>query len=377
MSQYTTKGGLLFQNATLREYMALKKLITEGWKHASTIIFFGGFITDSFLLPDVTDPTTKYIGLAYLCILATIIILREWIIARNTASVFEQRTFSVLTFGVSFFSGAALSFVFIYAMRSAALSVSWPLFVILLLCMAANEFVDTHEYRFTLDIAVFFVALVFYAIFNVPIATGSVNDSVFLLSIAIAIGVGILFISVLRKLSEVAEYERGRGYALAVGIPMFVGMLYFLNIIPAVPLTLKESGVYHIVTRTPDGEYIGQKEVDARLLAEYRQTIFHKKSAGDVVYFFSSVGAPAEVSAPVTHVWEYYDEATHEWITSTIVSFDLSGGREEGYRAYSKKETTKPGLWRVTVKVDTNRVVGRMQFRIEEGSERQLEEVKL
>lgn len=369
-------GGILFQNATLREPMALKKLITEGWKHASTIIFFGGFITDSFLLPDVTDPTTKYLGLAYLTILASIILLREWIIARNTASVFEQRLFSVLTFGVSFFSGAALSFVFIYAMRSAAFSVSWPLFVILLLCMAANEFVDTHEYRFTLDIAVFFVALVFYAIFNVPIATGKVNDSVFLLSIAIAVGVGILFISILRKLSEIAEYERGRGYALAVGIPLFVGMLYFLNVIPAVPLTLKQSGVYHIVTRTPSGDYLGQKETDARFLSTYRESIFHQAKVGDAVYFFSSIGAPAEVSAPVTHVWEYYDETKHEWITSTIVSFDLAGGREDGYRAYSKKESAKPGLWRVTVKVDASRIVGRMQFRIVEGTNN-LQEVKL
>ena len=42
----------------------------------------------------------------------------------------------------------------------------------------------------------------------------------------------------LKKTSETAEKEAGRSVALAIGIPMFVGMLYFLNAIPAVPLTI-------------------------------------------------------------------------------------------------------------------------------------------
>lgn len=355
----------------------LEKIISAGWRHATTLIFLFGFITDSFLLPEVDNPITKYVGLSYLVVLAVIIPLREWVVSRNTASDFERRLFSVLTFGVSFFSGSALSFVFVYAMRSAAFAVSWPLFIILILCMAANEFISTHHYRFTLDIAVFFIAVVFYSIFNVPIIFGKVNDFVFIVSIVIAALISFSFIWLLRHTSETAESESARGFALALGVPMFVGMLYVLNVIPAVPLSLKQSGVYHNVTRTEDGEYRAVSEVDTRFFARYRSQTYHLTDSDSGIYFFSSVQAPAELSAPITHVWEYYDEEASSWVPSTTVSFSLTGGRTDGYRAYSKKENVFPGLWRVTVSVDDKRIIGRMKFKIEEGKNASVKEVKL
>ncbi len=357
--------------------MAAKAILTQAWQHATTIIFLFGFLFDSFLLPSVDDPITKYIGLTYLIVLACVLLLREWVVSRNTASKVEQKLFSLLTFGVSFISGSALSFVFVYAMRSAAFAVSWPLFIILLICMFANEFISTHNYRFTLDIAVYFIALVFYSIFNVPIAFGRVNDFVFLVSIALSVGIGLLFISLLRKTSETAEYEGARGYALAVGIPMFVGMLYVLNVIPAVPLSLKESDIYHSVVKTSDGEYIGVKEKDSRLFAQFRRPVYHMTDSDTAVYYFSSISAPAEVSAPLMHVWEYYNEESKQWIPSTTISFDMEGGRGEGFRAYSKKENVRTGMWRVTVKVDDSRIVGRIRFYIEKGKGAAVKEVKL
>jgi hypothetical protein len=356
--------------------MRFKELVSEGWRHASTIIFVFGFLSDSFFLPSFDEPITKYLGLTYLVIIAIILPLREWVVERNTATEMERKLFSMLTFGLSFFLGSALSFVFIYSMRSAALVVSWPLFVILLLCMIANEYVSSHNYRFTLDIAVYFIALVFYAIFHVPILLGAVNDMVFLVAIGISIALGILFIMFLRKSSETAEHESARGFALAIGIPMFVGMLYMLNVIPAVPLSLKESGVYHELTKTGAGDYLAEKEVDTRFFAKYRSQTFHKTADDTGVYYFSSVGAPTELTAPITHVWEYYDETSKSWVVSTTVSFELSGGRNGGYRSYSKKSNVFPGLWRVTVKVGTNRIVGRMTFRIENGNAN-VEQVKL
>jgi hypothetical protein len=92
-------------------------------------------------------------------------------------------------------------------MRSAALVVSWPLFVILLICMTANEFISTHNYRLTLDIAVYYIAIVFYCIFNVPILFGVVNDFVFLVAIGISIVAGFTFMWFFKRTSETAEYE--------------------------------------------------------------------------------------------------------------------------------------------------------------------------
>ena len=73
------------------------------------------------------------------------------------------------------------------------------------------------------------------------------------------------------------------------------------------------------------------------------------------------------MTAPITHVWEYYSEKEGKWVVSTVVPFTLSGGREEGYRAYSHKENIFDGLWRVTVKVDEKRIIGRVRFEIKKG----------
>ncbi|TXI11708.1 MAG: DUF2914 domain-containing protein [Polynucleobacter sp.] len=332
-------------------------------RHLTTLIFLGGFFSDAFLLPDVDNPITKYIGLSYLVILAVLLLLREIIIASNRASRAEQKMYSLLSFGVAFFSGSSLSFIFVYAMRSAALSVSWPLFIILMLCMAANEFISVHNYRFTLDIAVFFIALAFYAIFNVPILFSTVTDTVFLVAIGISVLFAMLFVWLLKHTSETAWYEAPRGYALAVGVPLFIGMLYVLNLIPAVPLSLKDAGIYNNVIRTERGEYelIGEAPGRFEWLRNHKHTI---KPGDDGVYFYSAISAPAEFSAPISHVWEYHDPTTNSWIESTTISFDLSGGRVDGYRAYSKKQNIIDGLWRVTVKVDDKRIVGRKTFEV-------------
>jgi hypothetical protein len=63
-------------------------------------------------------------------------------------------------------------------------------------------------------------------------------------------------------------------------------------------------------------------------------------------------------------VWEYYDITTNMWIPMTTIAFTLAGGRDDGYRAYSQKENLTEGLWRVTVKVDSKRIFGRMKFYI-------------
>lgn len=329
-------------------------------QHASTIIFIVGFLFDMVVLPDIDDPITKYVGITYLFAIALLIMFREWVVSRNTASRTEQRIYAASSFGIAYFSGSALSFVVVYALRSAALTVSWPLFVIFFLCMIANEFVSSYNFRFTLDVAIFFIALLFYIVFNIPVLVKTQTSFIFILSILVTITISVLYVYFLSKISDTSYNEAPRGYALAVGIPMFVGMLYFLQVLPAVPLALKNQGVYYSVIKTETGEYLGEKEVDTRIFSTLRKPVIHVTNSQGV-YFFSAVDAPSQLSAPMSHVWEYHDDKKG-WVQESVISFDLMGGRNDGYRAYSKKENVRPGLWRVTVKVDGTRIIGRTTF---------------
>lgn len=363
---------------TLRCIMRFSKNLKQYLAHASTLIFLAGFAFDSFILPSLEDVRARYVGFAYLITIAVFIYVREWLVSRNTASAFEQKAFSVLTFGISYFSGSALAFVFIYTMRSGAFSVSWPLFLVLFICILANEAVSTHNFRFTLDVGVLFVAALFYTVFTLPFLLGVQNDMTFLISLGIVGVAALLYTKLLQHASETAESESPRNYALAIGVPLFAGMLYFLNVIPAVPLSLHDAGVYHYVARDEDGSFSGKREPSSRWFEELRTQTYHLTPYDTGVYFYSAVDAPAELTAPLSHVWEYYDEAQKKWIRSTVISFDLAGGRTDGYRAYSHKENVMEGLWRVTVNVDTNRVVGRVTFKVVRTADVvALEEVKL
>lgn len=317
------------------------------------------------MLPDISHVATQYLGLAHLLIVSTLIMFREWVISRNTASHLEQRIYSVSTFCIAFSSGAALSFLCVYAIRSAAFSVSWPLFVILFICIVVNEAVSTHSFRFTLDVGVLLTAILFFVIFNLPVITKVQNDKMFLLSIVISFVISVVYLYILQFTSESAAHETPKLYALAIGIPMFVGMLYYLNIIPAVPLSLKVAGVYHSVVHTPGGDFVVEGEKDTRFLSSLRTPLYHLSSLDKGVYFFSAVDSGGELSAPLSHVWEMYDESTKKWKAyDKPISFTLESGREDGYRAYSVKENIDEGLWRVTVKVDTKRIVGRQKFKV-------------
>lgn len=344
--------------------MKLSLLVQEGKQHATTLLFIVGFIFDVIILPEAGHMLTVWIGLLYISIVAGAIAGREWLISQNTASKSEQRLFSFLTFVIAYFSGSALSFISVYAIRSAAFSVSWPLLVVLLLCVLVHELVSSHHFRFTLDVGVLFIAVLFFSVFNLPLFLKVQNDVTFVISAGIAVLFSLAYVYLLGFMSESAEEEAPRLYALSVGIPMFIGMLYFLNVIPAVPLSLANGGVYHRVVRDENGEFLATQEVDERIAASFRVPIYHIGDGDTGAFFFSSVNAPAELTAPISHVWEYYDEVSRKWKTMTTIDFTLSGGRENGYRAYSQKENLIEGLWRVTVKVDSKRIVGRMKFYI-------------
>ncbi len=331
-------------------------------EHSTTFIFIIGFVFDILLLPGIEHPVTRYIGLAHILVVAALIMVREIIVSSNKASQTEQKLYSFASLGISFSSGAALSFIFVYSMRSAAFLVSWPLLLILALCILANELVSTHDFRFTLDVGVLLTALLFFVIFNMPILLNTQNDLVFTLSVIVTAVISFVYLFLLQFTSESAKYEAPRTYALALGIPMFVGMLYFLNVIPAVPLSLKEGGVFHTIVRDSSGDFIASKEEDERVLKKYRNEIFHRSQEDTGIYFFSNINTPAKLTAPVSHVWEKYDNVAKKWVIIERIAFDIEGGREEGYRAYSKKENIEDGVYRVTVKIGGNRIIGREKF---------------
>ena len=156
----------------------------------------------------------------------------------------------------------------------------------------------------------------------------------------------------------------------------FFNVAYFSNLIPPVPLSLKEIGIYHSAVRLKDGNYqlIGEPRSLVDKIFNNRE-IFHanvllpdENLPEDRVYAFTAVFAPSVITTPISHVWSHYDPNSEKWVTRNKVNYSITGGRDAGYRAFSFIQDPEPGTWRVDVTTEDDLLVGRKVFDVEYSS---------
>jgi uncharacterized protein (DUF58 family) len=156
----------------------------------------------------------------------------------------------------------------------------------------------------------------------------------------------------------------GRGALIASIATIFLtfNVLYFLNLIPPLPLSLQDASVHHAITRNADGNYAVQSE-DPGLLRFFRLTeTFHAKP-GAPVYAYSAVFSPTSLNTKIVHEWQIYDRK-RGWTNMSRVELPVRGGRGGGYRTYSVKTGITPGVWRVNVETPTGALLGRLRFNV-------------
>lgn len=153
-------------------------------------------------------------------------------------------------------------------------------------------------------------------------------------------------------------------YLSIAGITLLINILYFTNLIPPIPLSLKDAGVYHSIVRNTDGNYTVTGE-DQGFWAFFQPYELFHEIPGQPVYVYSSIFAPANLSTQILHVWQHYNEATKKWETMNQTELSIVGGRDGGFRTYSIRIVSLPGLWRVDVKTPQGQLIGRIKFEID------------
>jgi hypothetical protein len=150
-----------------------------------------------------------------------------------------------------------------------------------------------------------------------------------------------------------------------LGIFFTINILYFLNIIPPIPLSLKSFGVYHSITRDSDGSFVGQEEVSG---SWYEEVFSRKKititDKNDSIYVFSAIFAPTKLNTNIVHNWQYFDELESKWVSASRAGFSIYGGRDAGYRGYSLKTSLFAGKWRVDIETPRGQLIGRVKFNV-------------
>ncbi len=330
----------------------------------SSISLISGFIFDILTLKRVDTFWENSWIIAHLLIVGLFIVL---IHIREAEEGDEKNPTKVHFWYVNilqFFFGGLLSTFLVFYFRSADIFVAWPFILLLVAAFVANESMKHHYTRFTFQMSLFFLSIYSFAIFFIPILLHKIGDWVFILSGVISLAVITLFTLILLFFAKEKTIKNKKVFFTTIScIFIFVNFLYFTNLIPPIPLSLKDAGIYNSVQRNNSGNYdVTYEDYGWKKYFKFYQDF--KEVPGSPIYAYSAVFSPKDLNLQIVHEWQHYDNSRKKWITESLINLSVSGGRDGGFRTYSMRYNLEQGKWRVNIKTKQDQIIGTLRFNI-------------
>jgi len=327
------------------------------------LVFIAGFATDIVTFGLFPLEITNYFYLSYLCLTLVAIFVTHYVYSRDgeqSTTTRALRVFFPLLF--QYCIGSLLSGTLIFYTRSGSVLVSWPFLLTFLLVFVGNEFFRMYKDRLVFQVFLFYLTLYAYVLFAFPYYTHTLSVTSFYLSSALSVGVGaalLYFLYIIGSKRFLASFKQ---IALGTTVATFLmAGAYQTGILPPLPLSIQDIGIYHLVTRTDSGyRTVGEPSA---WYAPLIGTDVHIAPSSPL-YAYSAVFAPTAFSTNLVHVWEHYDETQRTWVTVSKIGFPIKGGRDGGYRGYSIVDRTSAGKWRVSVLTESGQAIGRLAFTV-------------
>ena len=335
------------------------------------VCFLGGVGYDTLTLTRIDRLQDNLILLLYLTLLGVLIILMGREEFRNGERAFWEsqpglirwlgRAQPYYPMAMQFLLGGLFSAYAIFYFRSASLTTTAVFFVLLVALLVANEFLKDRLTNLRLLVTLYALVCFSFFTFFLPVATGWMNRAVFLAGACLSVATVSRVVQLIARGNPVWTRQYSiKTLAPAAAVIGLLSGFYFLNWIPPVPLAMKFGGIYHEVRKADDR---------FELTFEKRWFEFLKRSdtdfpAGEPVYCFTAVFAPVNLDTTVYHHWYYRIGGGSHFTHADRIPIKISGGREDGYRAYSFKQRLDQGEWRVDVETEDGRVLGRVAIRV-------------
>ncbi len=330
----------------------------ERWLIPGALIF--GFITDLLTFRLINFTTAIILLLFHLSFIGiNISIINLYEAKKIAGKIFSYwRVLAPLFLQYSF--GNLFSAFLIFYSHSGSFSASWPFIVVIIFLMIGNEVFRKYNTRPVIQISVYFFAIFSYTNLIFPHLLNDLSIRIFIGSGVVSLAVITFFVLILSSLYQISTKLKQISLSVVL-IFSLMNFLYFSNLIPPIPLSLKNVGIHHNVERI-DNNYVATSEDCGNFL---RCFLYHERrhieTERQKLYLFSTVIAPAGMDFNATHEWQKFDEKERAWRTVADIPFSVVGGREVGFRWYSYN-TVDPGYWRVNIKTERGQTIGRMNF---------------
>jgi len=330
----------------------------------SSLSLISGFIFDAITLKRVDTIWENSWILAHIIIVGLFMVL---IHAHEGKQGDEENPRKVHFWYVNilqFFFGGLFSTYLVFYFRSTDIFNTWPFLLILTVAFIANESLKRHYIRLSFQISLFFLSIYSFAIFLVPVVLHQIGASIFLLSGLISLVFIFLFSLILFHFAK-DKFKKSKRLIISLIACIFavVNILYFTNLIPPIPLSLKDGDMYHSIQRNQTGNYdVTYEDYGWKGYFKFYQDF--RETSGSSVYAYSAIFSPKDLNLTIVHEWQHYDEIQRKWIVESVVSLPVIGGRDGGFRTYSKQSNLAPGKWKVNIKTLQGQTIGNLRFNI-------------
>ena len=335
-------------------------------KYLPVLFFIGGFIWDSLTLGRIDRLYDRTILCTYLISLSIAIYMFNVADDGKWKGTFFEKYEEYLPLAIQFFLGALCSAFVIYFSRSVSFSKTLSFFVILVILLFANEFLKQKiSNKYLQFSAYFFVNLTFCTLF-IPVLIKQMSTFIFIVSGLISLGMTIALIVYIYSVSPSTrrEINEGKTLGLVAGIYLTINIFYYFNLIPPVPLALETGMAAHNVVKT-NGDYVVTYEKEDWYKFWRENSLKFIYEPGTNIYVFTSIFAPTDLQKSVAHRWKWKNPDTGDWQVADNIGYEITGGRDQGYRGFTYKSNITEGIWEVDVITEEGLVLGIINFEVE------------
>ncbi len=342
-----------------------------------------GLVWNSVMLHRIDDPRTRWRLFVVLCLLGVLLTLERRVVDKRLGWVWMESRPGLVGFATLVCLSSLFNAFIVFYFRSASSLKMYVFGGLLLFVIAFARVLKQHAGGEVVRMVTFLLCSMSLFLFSIPLVTGSMGGGVFVIAAVLSLALNTVvwvvsrvqirpWLTWLRERGERPSmlHNTGIGNVIAHGTAwggalIALAVMSWVGAIPPLPLVIIQSGVFHDVERTADG-YVGLYEPGPWYAPLRNDDHPFSLDEGDRVEFFTALFAPRGMALQVVHRWDLWD-SDDGWVTQDTLSFQVTGGRDRGFRGSTRKRSVKPGHWRVVVLTESGREIGRRRFQIVEG----------
>ena len=278
------------------------------------------------------------------------IVVEHHFLDREWSAEWRQR----FSWAVQFCFGSLFSALVVCYFKSSGSLASFILVILLAILLVGNEFLQKKYESFGVSLAFLSLLGTMFMNFTLPHLVHRIGFIWFFLSTLLSLAVCVFIWKVSRRSKKVL--------IAPVAISVCLVAAYLMNWVPPVPLVLK----HQLVCQNFDkADY--SCDVDApgflQKIGLKAPSVHHMPD--QEIYVLASVYAPAELKAAIEYRWYFQNPATGKYSLTDKISSGrmvINGGREDGFRSFSRKKNVPAGRYRVEIAFKDGAVIGSQSF---------------